>query len=165
MRHDAVNDIWYNLGNTINPDYNKNTVITPFVLDTDYVYFGMEEIWNGLWFHVNSQNTTTGITGIWEYWDNTAWQTLAVRDNCTDFESTSETLFYNSGVIEWDTQSDWTAGAINTVAMATTEPPYDNLDGSIYYEKWIPRYWVRCNIDDVSTTPTFYWIREEASVR
>ena len=162
LRNDVAGDLWYNLGNTTNPDYNKNAAIAPFVLATDYIYFGMEEVWNGLWFNINAQNTTTGITETWEYWNGATWVALTVRNNCTDAETTASTSFYNSSVIEWDTPSAWKSAMISTVAMVATEPPYDNSD--IYVSKWIPRYWVRCNIDDVSTPPTFYWIKEKASV-
>lgn len=164
LRNDVAADAWYEMGNTINPDYNKNAAITPFILDTDYVYFGMEEQWNGLWFNINSQNTTTGITETWEYWDGSAWQTLTVRNNCTDDETTAATSFCNSSVIEWDTPATWTIDTIDNAAMVTTEPPYDYPNSNLYAQKWMPRYWIRANIDDVSTTPTFYWIREKASV-
>lgn len=162
LRNNVASDLWYNLGDTTNPDYNKNSAIAPFVLNTDYIYFGMEEFWNGLWFNINGKNTTTGITETWEYWNGTAWSALTVRDNCTDAETTQPTLFYNSGVIEWDTPTDWQKSQIGVSAIVSTEPPYDLPE--TYVEKWIPRYWVRCNIDDVSTDPTFYWIREKPSV-
>lgn len=164
LRNDVASDLWYDFGGTYNPDYNKNSAISPFIINTDYVYFGMEEKWNGLWFNINSQNTTTGITETWEFWNGAAWVALTVRNNCTDDESTNPSSFYNSGVVEWDTPVTWRPVTIDTAAMVLTEPPYDNPDGSIYTEKWIPRYWVRCNIDNVATTPTFYWIREKASV-
>lgn len=160
LRHDVASDLWYRLGDTTNPDYNKDYAISPFVLNTDYVYFGMEEKWNGLWFNINDKNTTTGITETWEYWDGAAWNALTVRNNCTDAETTNPTSFYNSSIIEWDTPVDWNIDTIDSAAMVTTEPPYDFLNGNIYKDKWQPKYWLRVNIDNVTTPPTFYWIRE-----
>jgi hypothetical protein len=122
----------------------------------------MDEIWNGLWFNIRDKNTTVGVTQTWEYWDGAAWVALTVRDNCTDNESTSPTVFYNSGVIEWDTPA-WAKDTLYNTLLAAPEPPYD-YEEDIYSSKWDQRYWVRCNIDDVTTAPTFYWIREKPQV-
>lgn len=161
LRNDVAGDLWYDLGNTKNPDYNKNAAIDPFGIATDYVYFGQDELWTGLWFHINDKNTTQPITDTWEYWDGAAWQVLTVRDNCTTMGA-STYVFNHSGVIEWDDPGDWVPDTIDNAAMVTTEPPYDYPP--TVSTKWKPRFWVRCNIDDVTTAPTFYWIREKPQV-
>lgn len=161
LRNDVAGDLWYDLGNTKNPDYNKNCAIDPFVIATDYIYFGQDELWSGLWFHINDKNTTEPITDTWEYWDGSAWQTLTVRDNCTTM-GTDTYVFNHSGIIEWDDPGDWVPDTIDNAAMATTEPPYDYPP--VIATKWKSRFWVRCNLDDVTTAPTFYWIREKPQV-
>lgn len=161
LRYDSANLLWHKL-DTLNLDYNKKAAIDPFVIESDYLYFGMDEVWNGLWFNIRDKNTTVGITQTWEYWNGAGWVALTVRDNCTDDETTSPTVFYNSGVIEWDTPA-WKKDTIYNALLAAPEPPYDHEE-DIYSSKWDERYWVRCNIDDVTTAPTFYWIREKPQV-
>ena len=153
-------DIWVALGNITNPDNNVNAAISLFGNAADYVYFGMEETFEGLWFLLKTANSTDSITMVLEYWDGSAWSSLTVRDNCTD-DATAPILFANSGVIEWDLETDWVIARLNDIVSTTGTIPYDFPE--TYDDAYKPRYWVRLNIDSITTQPVMQWIREKAS--
>ena len=169
LRHDVAADVWHDLGDTRNVLYNRNTEIEPFIAVTDLVYFGMEEMFEGLWFHINDPNTTRDVALTLEYWNGAAWVALAApanyRNNCSDSTNVlaSEIIFAHSGVIEATINPQlWIKGTIDDVGTVVTEPPADLPD--TYVSKWIPRYWIRASIDDITTAPTFYWIRPRPEV-
>jgi len=135
----------------------STAALSLFPAATDRVYFGMEETWDGLWFNVQSRNSTTGVTLVGEYWDGTTWQTLTLLDNCTDGNSVDATVFSHSGVIRWDSSAltTWAKDTPDNFSLGTPPIEYPGTFASAYDS----RYWVRFYVDDVTTPPTFQWIR------
>jgi hypothetical protein len=96
----------------------------PFDLTTnpiavnDATYFGISTttldngpFWS-LVFDVDTVfSTTTTLTGVWEYWDGGAWQTLAVTDNTTTITGVPWRI---AGVnsVHWIPPSNWTPVAV-----------------------------------------------------
>ena len=137
---------------------------TMFSAATDYLYFGLEDTFDGLWFFLNTPNTVAGTTATWEYYNGSTWAALTVRDNCTNAAAALPTIFSYSGIIEWDAPSDWAKtdlaslgafidGVVNSYHPYGTFPTGD--DGG----SRTGRYWVRLKLSSVTGQPTFKWIR------
>lgn len=150
-----------------NPLDDERARIRLFSADTDYVYFGMPTTWDGLWFNVVDPNTTASLTATWEYWDGSNWSSLLTFDNCIDAHPVQPMYFAYSGVVRWTPPSDWAATDLSTLSLGT--PPYDGsmpvgnygmFPTSIDAHQRTPRYWVRFNLSDITTQPTFKWVRE-----
>jgi hypothetical protein len=142
---------------------------TLFSADTDYLYFGLEDEFDGLWFYLYSANTTAGTTATWEYWNGSTWSALTVRDNCTDANATIPTIFSYSGIIEWDEPADWAKTDLSSLSAPLDGPvkPYHAYgtfptgdDGG----SRISRYWVRLSLSTVTGQPTFKWVRSRPLV-
>lgn len=73
------------------------------------------------------------ITYVWEYWDGSVWTGVA---NLSSDKSLSANEF---SVVSWEPESDWTAGALDTVAPAGGPA--------------ITALWVRCRTSAVGASP------------
>ena len=162
----STGDIWTGL-DVRNPLDNANAAIRLFTAATDYVYFGMPAIWDGLWFNLVSANTTAGTTATWQYYNGSTWVALTVRDNCTDASAVNPTIFSYGGVISWTEPTDWAATDLSTLSLGT--PPYDGsmplgqygvFPTEIDSHQRVPRYWVRLKLSNLTTQPVFKWVRE-----
>ena len=133
-----------------------------FTADTDYVYFGSDGAIDGLYFNVSIPNDTVDAALTAEFWDGSNWTAFStLYDNCTDANSASgqEIKFHHTGVITWEPETTWRKARLGVLSLGT--PPYD-LEGSESYvvdSHWQPKYWMRMNIDDVTTQASFKWIR------
>lgn len=148
---------------------NTTPAHTLFSAASDYLYFGLEDIFDGLWFFLSSANTVSGTTATWQYYNGSTWATLTVRDNCTDANAVVPTIFSYSGIIEWDTPNDWAKtdlaslgapldGVVNPQRLYGGFPTGD--DGG----NRTSRYWVRLQLSSITGQPTFKWIRSRPLV-
>ena len=167
IRRWSTGNVWKDMrgvgGNAEHNLLNPTPGHTLLSAASDYLYFGLEETFDGLWFHLANANTVAGTTATWQYWNGTTWATLTVRDNCTDASPVTPTIFSYSGIIEWDIPSDWVKsdltslgapldGVVNPIGGYGTFP----TDGS---GTRITRYWVRLKLSSVTGQPTFRWIK------
>lgn len=168
----ATGDLWTDLSTQAKNELDNysSAALKLWNATTDYIYFGATEQFLGLWFNVASANTTTGITDTWEYYDGSTWSTLTIYDNCSNHDSTGESLFSHDGVMEWDAPSDWANVDISTLSIG--DPPYDYIyplgQYGVFPTSYTPlydkKYWIRANIDDVTTSPTFKWVRVKPTI-
>jgi hypothetical protein len=77
---------------------------------TDIIYFGYSEVFNGLNVVLGTSGVYTG-TGVWEYWNGTAWTALAgVVDGTVGFTAVPGTYY-----VKWTYPVTWPANAVNSV--------------------------------------------------
>jgi hypothetical protein len=70
----------------------------------DILYIGSERPFDGMFFR--AVGFSVGLTFDKEYWDGSAWQTLAVTDETSNFTV--------NGKIFWDFPSDWASSSVNS---------------------------------------------------
>jgi hypothetical protein len=105
---------------------------TPFTLlagSSDYRYFGHREKFNKLHFDL----ATAGNYGArtWEYWNGSAWATLAIDQDETNG-------FTQDGDVKFTPPTDWKNTTVNSVA---------------------DKFWVRVKVVSVTTAATVYQIQ------
>lgn len=112
----------------------RSSLITPYFptgIDwnwgvNDYMYYGFNNKWYGLYFHfsiVSTADLSTSPAWSWQYWNGTAWTVYALLSDGT-------TGWTTNGNITWSTLANWTPVSLN-VANGSTMAEYEE------------RYWVR----------------------
>ena len=101
----------------------------------DSIYFGFKSPFEGMKVHIKT--LSSGLDNlIWEYWDGSAWKSLAVSDGSNRFSQTRS-------VLTWTVPSDW----------RPTTPEHNTLkpsDTKLYY-------YIRARTTDASfTAPLLY---------
>jgi hypothetical protein len=115
----------------------------------EYLYIGNDNPFNKVFFYVKDANTSTSSTINVEYPDPTGtWNALTVYDSTNSFVNGDDIPMSYPGSFIWETPVNWAK-----IKMPDTHgTPPDQLK----------RYWIRLSMDDISTNPTFYWIRPDA---
>jgi len=149
---------------TLNITNEDSKNITLFTSASDYAYFGLPDKFSGIWFNIKTPNTTPGVTVTWEYYDGSNWQTLdTIYDNCTNACLSAEVPFSYSGTISWDIPDDWAKLDLTTLGANDYEGWYAERTYGMFPQGFQqiskPKYWVRMQMDNISTQPVFTWIR------
>lgn len=135
INHDNLNGTSFNMV--------KADATTP-----EYLYIGNDNMFNKIFFYVKTINTTTASAINIEYFKhNGTWATLTVDDSTNSFQDGDNIPMSFPGSFVWESPNDWS----KTALPDTNGEPPDILK----------RYWVRLSMDDITTNPTFYWIRPQ----
>jgi hypothetical protein len=149
-RNNEATSVWTDITTEAINIYNLDAASFNMVLTNsatpEYLYIGNDNMFNKIFFYVKTANTTSASTINVEYSDNGGtWTALTVYDSTNSFKDADDIPMSFPGSFVWETPTDWAK-----VELPDTfgDPP-DTLK----------RYWVRLSMDDITTNPTFYWIR------
>ena len=109
--------------------------------DTDYMYFGLDRIFTGLFMDISGGNNDYTEVPMYEYYNGTMWRRLPVQSNYN---------FRDAGVLRFTEPPDWNKGVLQDIDERTETTGLTSEDESGGIEK----YWIRVKGTDVSAPVT-----------
>ena len=155
----GVGNFWRNWTESAQ-DWNGDAqfAFNPLSVASDYLYVGMTQPWDGLWFMTQTPNIHAGVTATWQYSQGgNSWSSLTVLDNCSNGVSSGIPFLY-PGVIEWVPPTDWATDDLSALAWPQERPGLTDIGPLAYDTTRTPRYWIRLNLSSLLTNPSFRWI-------